>query len=523
MIYTTKDARHIIVPWHEALAQLVPHARDYTYQDQRLLVLPNEHAEAKLARNLGIPVPSPILTRYDWRGQKPWDIQRTTSALLTENERAYVLSTMGTGKTRAALFAADYMRTVGAITRVLVVAPLSTLTPVWESEMWHTMPRWRVRVLHGSKAKRLQLLREDADCYVINHHGVELLKDELIARQFDVIIIDELAVFRNKSTGLWKALNALVNAPGTRYVWGMTGSPTPSAPTDAWAQVRMLTPGRTVRTMRQFQDITMKKVSDFRWVPRPEANDIVHQAMQPAVRFTREDVMELPETIYLDRSVTLDPETAQAYKLLHDKMRTMVATGENITAANEGVLCGKLLQVSAGYVYTDKGTVYELPNTKRLAALEEIVNETEPERKIIVFVNFIHALEGVALHLKRAGHTVEVVYGKTSRSQRDAIFSKFQNETDPRIIVAHPQCMSHGLTLTAANTIIWYNPTQSLETYEQANARITRPGQTSKTLIAHMVGTTVEKLVYQRLKQRGKQQGVLLDLFKNQTMENDNG
>jgi SNF2 family DNA or RNA helicase len=517
MILTTADATHIVVPWREDLAQLMPHAKRFTHAGQDLLLFPNNHDEAKLARNLGVPVPAPILTRYDWMGQTPWDIQRTTAALLTESERAYVLSTMGCGKTRAALFASDYLLRCAGFTRVLIAAPLSTLSPVWEAELFRVMPQRRVRVLHGDRAKRLRLLAEDADFYVINHHGLHMLQKELAAKGFDIIVIDELAVFRNKSTRLWKSAAAVIAGPSTQYVWGLTGAPTPTAPTDAWAQIRLLTPARTTRTMSQFQDQTMRKVSDFKWVPRTDANDTVFKAMQPSVRFTRDDVMELPETTYVDRDVKPEPEAAKAYKMLFDKMRHITQSGQSITAANEGVLQNKLLQVACGFIYTDDRKVYALPNQSRLDVLEEVTEETD--RKIIVFVPYIHALHGIAAHLTKNKHSVAVVYGATPRHARDKIFQAFQEAPDPRIIVAHPQTMAHGLTLTAANTIIWYGPTQSLEIYEQANARITRPGQTSKTLIVHLAGTTVEKMTYTRLRQRARMQGMLLDLFKNQELE----
>lgn len=180
------------------------------------------------------------------------------------------------------------------------------------------------------------------------------------------------------------------------------------------------------------------------------------------------------------------------------------------------MLQSKLLQVACGFIYTDKGTVYSLPNTARLRTLDETVEEAE--RKIIVFVPFVHALQGVAEHLRR-NRSVAMVYGATSRSVRDRTFREFQDADDPRVIVAHPQTMAHGLTLTASNTIIWYAPTQSLEIYEQANARITRPGQTSKTLIAHLFGTVVEKLTYARLRNRAKMQGLLMHMFKQQELE----
>lgn len=522
----TADRSQVCLPWQADLAALVPHARTFTHGGAKLMVMPNGHDEARVARNVGVHVPSPILTRYDWcrHTPPPYDIQRTTAAMLTEHPRAYVLSTMGTGKTRAALYAADWLIKGKRARRVLVSAPLSTLTPVWESEMFGYFPHLRVRVLHGSRARRLKLLAEDADVYVINHHGVGMIARELVARGIDIVVVDELAILRNKGTDLWKAHHAVVEPAA--WAWGMTGSPTPNAPTDAWAQVRLLTPERTARTMASFQDQTMLRVSQFRWVPRPDANDTVFQAMQPAVRFTRDDIAELPPTSFTDRSVALDREADAAYRMLFSKMRTMTLDGRSITAVNEGVLQSKLLQVACGFIYTDtvqtgqgpaSKTVYALPNTQRLAALDETLAETD--RKAIVFVPFVHALEGVAAHLRAKGHDVGLIHGGVSRAQRDLIFRGFQHGASPRFIVAHPGCMSHGLTLTAANTIVWYAPTQSLETYEQANARIVRPPQTSKTLIAHLFGTAVERATYARLKKRGTMQGLLLEMFRKQELE----
>jgi SNF2 family DNA or RNA helicase len=109
-----------------------------------------------------------------------------------------------------------------------------------------------------------------------------------------------------------------------------------------------------------------------------------------------------------------------------------------------------------------------------------------------------------------------VVHGGTSRAARDKIFTDFQTKDSPRVIVAHPQTLAHGLTLTEANTIIWYSPTTSLEIYEQANARINRPGQQHKTLIVHMIATPIEQATYTRLRTKQRMQSCLLDLFHRQ-------
>lgn len=512
--FVTSNGQHVVVPWHEGLANAVPHARELAWQGSRMLVLPNGRDEARVARNLGIAMPSPILTRYDWCGSKPWEIQRTTAALLCESERCYVLSSMGTGKSRAVLYAIDYLMRTGQAKRALICAPLSTLTPVWEREIFQLMLKHKVRVLYGSREKRLKLLAEDSAVCITNHHGLKVMGRAVVDAGFDIVVLDELAVFRNRGTDLWKSATTVVNAPSTKFAWGLTGSPTPNEPTDAWAQVRMLTPARVPRSFAQFQDITMRKISQFRWVPRPEANAIVHQAMSPSVRYTRDDVMELPPCSTVERVATLDSDAAKAYKMLYDKARMLTQQGESITALNEGILHSKLLQVSCGYIYTDRKTVFALPATKRLAALEETLDETD--RKVLVLVPFLHALTGVATHLRSTGHDIAVVHGGTARGTRDKIFTEFQTLASPRVIVAHPQTLSHGLTLTQANIIIWYSPVQSNETYEQANARINRPGQTHKTLVVHIVGTPVERATYERLRQKGRMQGCLLDLFARQ-------
>jgi SNF2 family DNA or RNA helicase len=514
--YVTADGRHVVVPWHDGLANAVPHAKPFDWRGMRMLVMPNAPEEARVARNLGVGVPAPILTRYDWAGSKPWDIQRTTAALLTESPRCYVLSSMGTGKSRAVLYAADYLMRHSLAKRMLIVAPLSTLTPVWEREIFNLMLKRKVRVLYGAREKRLKLLEEGAPINVINHHGLRVIGKAIEDAGFDIIVLDELAVFRNKSTDLWKSATTVVNAPSTRFVWGLTGSPTPNQPTDAWAQVKLLTPAQTTRTFTAFQDLTMRRLSQFRWIPRPEANQIVQAAMSPSVRFTREDVMELPPCSLVERAAPLDADAQKAYELLYRKARMLTQQGDSISAVNEGVLQSKLLQVSCGFIYTDKKTVYALPAKGRLAALEEVLGETD--RKVIVLVPFLHALTGVATHLRNKGHDIAVVHGGTSRGSRDRVFTEFQTKPSPRIIVAHPQTLAHGLTLTEANVLIWYSPTTSHEVYEQANARINRPGQNYKTLIVHMIGTPVERATYARLKSKAKMQSCLLDLFKQQEL-----
>lgn len=515
--FVSTKHRSFAVPFHEALASIVPGAKRASHPDKgELLVLPHTIDTTRLARNFNFRVPAPITFQYDWNGGTPFKTQRLTAAMLTMNRRAYVLSEMGTGKTRAALYAIDFLMREDEITKALIVAPLSTLSLVWGRETLIHFPYLSVGILHGTRDKRLKVLGGNHDIYVINHDGIKTILPELLARKdFDCVLIDELASFRNASTDRWRALAKLVS--GKKFIWGMTGSPTPNEPLDAWAQCRLITPQQVPMFPGRFKREVMQQVSQFLWVPKPDAKDKVFEAMQPAVRFTRDECVELPPVSYTGRYVPLSPEQDRVFKQLMAKLRVSFQQGE-VTAANEGVLFSKLLQIGAGYVYTTDRGIIDLNPLPRLKELQAVVEQATG--KVIVFVDFVHAVQAVSSHLKGMQQgfldtpRVATVTGETPKAMRDKIFGAFQNSEYPRIIVAHPKCMAHGLTLTAANTIVWYTPTTSLETYEQACARITRPGQTQKSLIIHLTGTKIEAKLYKRLQKKAKLQGSLLELFE---------
>lgn len=471
--------------------------------------IPHTVETTRLLRNLGYVVPAPILSQYEWPDNPPpFKTQKITAALLTMNPRAYVLSEMGTGKTRAALYACDHLLRSGDIKKVLIVAPLSTLSQVWDYEIYRYFNHLSAGVVHGTRKKRLKVLAESHHFYIINHDGLGTVLKELLAKKFDAIIIDEVGAFRNKSTERWKKMNML--ATNAEYVWGMTGSPTPNEPTDAWGLAKLITPRNAPRYMKEFRDKTMTQITQFKWIAKPDANDKVFDMLQPAVRYKREDCIELPPVSY--RTVEIDPsaQIQKTYKAMMNALRVAFQEGR-ITAANEGVLFMKLMQIACGWVYTEDRGIVRLDNTARVNEVKEIIDDSLG--KIIVFANFTHAAEGLHQRLLKAGYDCALIHGGTSKKFRDEILTSFQHSSSTRVLVAHPQCMAHGLTLTAANTIVWFTPTTSLEIYEQANARITRPGQDKKSLVIHLQGSPIERRIYKRLQEKASLQGALLDMF----------
>lgn len=508
-----------MLPHDAGLYNLVPDTRVVTLPEGPYVIVPHTIETTRLARNLGHRVPAPILSQYDWVGDTPFDAQEVTAALMTMNPRAFILSEIGTGKTRAALYAIDFLIREGVIKSALVAAPLSTLSQVWDKEIFRYFPHLTTAVLHGTRAQRLALLKAGADIYIINHDGIETIEKDLCAKsEIGGVVIDELSYYRNGTTDRWKSMRNLVE--GKSYVWGLTGSPTPNEPADAYSQIKLLRPEAVPKYYKHFKELVMTQFSSFRWVAKPTALEIVHNAMQPGVRYLRKDIMELPETSYQTRDCPLTPEQGKAYKALYDKAHYMHQHGQ-ITALNAGVLMSKLLQVSGGWVYTTTRAVVSLDNSLRVDALLEVLEEVG-EGRVIVFVEYIHAVDELYKLLMSKGINCETVTGETNLRERNRIFGEFQSGAgSARVLVAHPRCMSHGLTLTAASTVVWYTPTTSLETYEQANGRITRPGQVNKTLVVHLCGSAIERRIYGMLQKKGNVQESLLSMFANESSDEE--
>lgn len=493
-----------VVGWRPDVASLIPHAREGVLGGARVLVVRHGVDETRLLSNLGLQVPSPIRWRYDWAGNTPFEAQRATAELMTSGPHAFVLNEMATGKTLSALFAFDFLRQEGLARTMLVSAPLSTLRDTWLREIERRMPHLRASVVHG-EYKRARLAAE-ADVYIINHDGVRHI--DMSAKTFDVVCIDELTAYKTATSKRSKAMRSV--ARGAKFVWGMTGTPTARGPEDAFGQIKLVAPDQAPASFTRWRDKVCVRVSQFKWVPRANANDIVFEAMTPAVRFRRDEVVELPPLSIIDRDVEMSARQRRTYDQVMKKLQASVAEG-TITAANEGVKLNKLLQISSGFAYTDVGTALLDPKP-RLDLIREIAENADG--KMLVFSPFVAGVHLIADALAAGGLEFGRITGATSLRARTEIFERFREDPDCPGIVAHPGTMSHGLNLTEANIIVWAAPFPSLEVYEQANARITRPGQTKRQVIYRLTGSPVEARVYRRLSLRETMQNALLGMFE---------
>jgi SNF2 family DNA or RNA helicase len=493
---------------------VIPTAKPINVRGFDLVVAPHRLDEVRVLNNIGIKAPSPILHYYDWPGRfTPFDHQKKTAAFLTLHQRCLVLNDIGTGKTQSALWAADYLIKTGQVKKVLIMSPLSTLERVWGDGIFLGFPERNFVVLHGTAERRRRLLKQDVDFYIINHDGFSIIADDTYG-MFDLVIVDEAAVLRNPSTQRFKHFRKWIgNNPDTR-LWLMTGTPTPNDPTDAWALAKLVDSANCKETFTSFRDRVMMKIGQWKYVPRPDATDIVKDVLQPAVRFTRDECFDLPETIIQTRQVPLTPEQSKHYKAMLRDLIAEVGSDGTISAVNEAVKVQKLIQIACGVAYGDDGQNIEIDASPRIKVVKEIIEEAG--EKVIVFVPLTGTLHMLERELSKHW-SVGVVNGAVSSSKRDVIFKDFQDSKDPHVLIAHPATMAHGLTLTTASTIIWYGPVNSNEIYAQANGRIERIGKTKTSNLIHIEATDLEHLAYERLKNKQKLQGVLLDLIQKET------
>ncbi len=493
--------------------EAIPTAKVVKLQGVDMVVVPHKMDEYRVLTNLGIKAPSPILYYYDWPGiYKPYDHQKQTSAFLTTHIRGLVLNEIGTGKTQSALWAADYLIQTKQVKKVLILSPLSTLERVWGDAIFKGFPNRTFTVLHGTAERRLKLLKNDVDFYVINHDGFNIISDNTQG-MFDLIIVDEAAVLRNSTTNRFKIFRKFVDQNVKARLWLMTGTPTPNDPTDAWALARLVGSPHNTKTITAFRDQVMMKVGQWKFVPRPEAVDIVKHILQPSVRYTRDECFDLPDTVIQTRKVDLTPEQNKHYKQMLKHFSTELANGE-ITAVNEAVKVQKLIQIACGVVYGSQGEYLELDCSPRVRIVKEVIEEAG--EKVIVFVPLTGTLHMLERELSKDWE-VGVVNGEVSATKRNEIFQNFQHAKDPHVLIAHPGTMAHGLTLTSASTIIWYGPVTSNEQYVQANGRIERIGKKHVSNVIHIESTELEYKMYERLRNKQKLQGLLLDVIQSES------
>lgn len=478
--------------------------------------------------DIGVTVLSPMIRDYEFTGRyKPYVHQLKICSFLTTNKRALCFADMGTGKSLAVVHCIKYLLSIGEIKRALIIAPLSTLTRTWVDEFFNVDPSITVTKLHGPKAKRVELAANGAQVHVINYEGISVIHNEIKANNYDCVVIDEVTSYSNHESKRWKEAYNLFK--DTKYVWGLTGTPILRGVIAAYGQAALVVPHNVkFRSFWEFRNSVQRKINDFLWVDRPEAHDIAFSMLRPAISIKKKDCIDLPSMVHVYREVELDKGQKAFYVKLKEESLVKDELMQ-VTAVNAAVLAGKLIQVATGCIYDDDGRALEFDVSGRINETIDFIQKARNEAstadkgKTIVFAPFKHTAALIRKKLSESKLIVdgkerkikaEIIDGDVSAKRRDDIFGRFKEDNSLDVIVAIPQTMSHGLTLTNASCIVWFGPCTSAETYAQACNRIDRPGQTESMTIVHLYSTPAEWKLYSNLRENKKSENYLLTFYK---------
>ena len=412
--------------------------------------------EARVLKNLGVKgIQSPIVRRDKWPGRYiPMAHQIETSSFLTLHRRAFCFNDPGTGKTLSALWALDYLMQRGDIRRVLILCPLSIMHSAWMGDINNSIiHRSAVVAHHAVSSRRIEMIQENYEIVIANYDGLNLIASEIKNDgRFDLVIVDEGNAYKNTQTRRWKALASIIK-PDT-YLWMMTGTPASQSPVDAYGLARLVNPGGVPKFQTAWRDKVMNKISMFKWAPKADAKEQVFDALQPAIRFSKEQCLDLPPVITMTREVAMTAQQNKYYRLLKEQLM-FHAAGATISA--------------------------------------------------------------IVSHLEKQGIAVAQIHGDVSASKRGHIIHDFQTTPAVRVLVMQPQATAHGLTLTAADTVVFYGPLMSVEMYTQCIARADRKGQDSdKVTVVHIESSPIEKKLFLAMESKVTDHALLVGMFDNE-------
>ena len=516
---------------------VAPFLPEATNLNDQFFAVPRTLRNSIVLRQFNYPVP-PVMDGYDFPiepGKKPLPHQKIYANFSVLHPKMFNLGDPGTMKTLSTLWAMDFVMQQfepGAC-RALIIAPLSILETVWGAAIFRNFPGRRTfKILIGDEARRIKLLSEPADCYIINFDGIKVgshvkrnakrgepriqidgfsaaLRDR---KDIRMVIVDEASAYKD-STTYRHAITRMVL--GDRpYFWGLTGTPTPNAPTDAFGLAKFVN-NAFGKSITGFRGETMIKVSQFKFVPQKDGYDKARRLLTPSVRFALDEVWDAPPMTFQRRKVELTVEQKKAYADLKRDLQVLAKSGAAIPAANEAAARQKAIQISLGMIYDENHKTHVIDATPRYRELADIIEGTQ--RKVVVFVVITGALHLMMDYLRKQWKAAKLpwkcgfINGEVAASKRPPIIKAFESDPDFKVVFADPQAAGHGINeFVAADTVVWASATDKTELFLQGNARVRRPGQLHPTTCFQMVSNKLEEEIFDRLEGNSGMQGLML-------------
>jgi SNF2 family DNA or RNA helicase len=453
---------------------------------------------------------------------KPYAHQITALEKSWNKETYAYFMEMGTGKTKVLIDNLAILYDKGAVNGALIVAPKGVVGTWYKQEIPTHLPNhiknvsilWQANITKTQQEKLNCLFEtgEDLHILIMNVEALSTEKGKLFAAKFlrchkTLMVIDESTVIKNPKAKRTKNILSLAELCKFRRI--MTGSPVTKNPLDLYAQCNFLDPfllnfhsyfafrnryaemktlhmhGRQIQIVNGFKNLSelSEKLKGFSY------------------RVLKEDCLDLPEKIFTKRHITLTSEQSKVYKQMKEQALA-VLKGKQVTSVSVLTQLMRLHQITCGHFVADDGSVQEIKNN-RLNELMDVLDEVEG--KAIIWAHYQHDIKSIVKEIEKVHGQGSVVtyYGLTPQDERQDNIKKFQDDGDTRFLVGTPSTGGYGITLTAANTVIYYSNGYDLEKRLQSEDRAHRIGQKkSVTYVDILAEDTVDEKIVKALRKK---------------------
>ena len=451
---------------------------------------------------------------------KPFEHQRTALNKSAEvNSYAYFME-MGTGKTKTAIDNIGYLYLKKEIDTVLIIAPKSVYT-IWSKEIQAHLPdiverdifQWKLDKPKAwnwfIKSKKLKIFLMNVEA-LSGKTGFKEAENYLKKFPKNFAVIDESTTIKNPKAKRTKYILSLSKHIKFRRI--LTGSPVTKSPLDLYSQCYFLDPKllgfESFYSFRnRYAEMHQIQMGANRFISIPKyyknIEELEHKLDGFSFRVRKDECLDLKPKVRQKRHVTMSSEQGILYEKL--RRRALAIIGDStISFSNKLTEMIKLHQVTNGFCKDDDGKMMEFGKQK-INALEEIIDETDD--KIIIWANYIYNIEQIKefLATKYGKESFVEIYGATKVKDRQKAIELFQNDSKVRFFVSNPTTGGYGLTLTAANTVVYFSNNYNLEVRKQSEDRAHRSGQTGTVVIIDIITeNTIDEKIMKALTIKGQ-------------------
>lgn len=402
----------------------------------------------------------------------------------------------------------------GKIERLLVVAPTSVVA-VWPKELQEYAEfKYTCRTLLGDKTSRLKQL-SDLEKFpfkalkvaVINYESTwrDGIFEALQEFDADMIIADESQRIKTHDAAQSKAMHQLGDQ--ARYKLILSGTPVQNNAIDIYSQYRFLDPTVFGKNFYQFRNryAIMGGFNRRQIVGYKDMDDLIRREHSIAFRITKEEAIDLPEQTFEVRHIQMDKKLADLYQRIKRDSYAEIETGGQITATTVLTKLLRLQQLAGGFLVTDDAAKPQLVSTAKLEALSDIVQDyvVDGGKKLVIFARFVPEVKAIIDLMKKVlpdRKKAVSIYGEIKKEDRGAIVQQFQTDPDTVVFVGQIDTAGTGVTLTAADTCVYYSKNFNYAAYEQSLSRIHRIGQRNTcTYIDLVMEKTVDEMINRAL------------------------